>query len=90
MMTMTEPRPLNARRTSWAPGTGVLYAYDGYAAADKKPFAVVSAETFVGGVARIDVHVERDDERWAAYSDDEFVGEVKRILRERAAALVGA
>ena len=90
MMTMTEPRPADATRKVGDSFTGVQYRYIGRTSDSGASFAVISAETFAGGISRIDVHVERADDRWAALTDARFVAEIKRILRERAAELVGA
>ena len=90
MMTMTEPRPADATRKVGDSFTGVQYRYIGRTSDSGAPVAVISAETYDGRIARVDAHIERADDRWAALTDARFVSEIKRILRERAAVLVGA
>ena len=90
MMKMSEPGRPDATRTIGDSFSGVRYQYYGRTSDSGQPFAWISAETYADGVARVDAHIERADDRWAALTDARFVAEIKRILRERAAALVGA
>ena len=89
-MKMTPPKQVtpDAEREVGSYCVGVLCKYRGWTSpADDRLSAVLSMETYAGSITYFSVHIERDDERWGAYSDDEFVAAVRAACSERFAAL---
>lgn len=77
-------RTVEAGDGMYSYGSATYLSSSGY-----RSYAVVRCERRHGAPAAATLHVDRDDERWAALPADEFVAEVQRLLRDAIGPMLG-